>query len=752
MKQLLAIFLFFVALYATGQKLDSLKKDSTTNVSLRILSGLPLTDIQSNSSYIVAIGQMQAMKFYSGVSILNVQRGLVPGLNVGVSPFITSSSRHLIIDGMALNETSIGAINLNSFDFVNAAVLARGNAAAVLGGNSAMGVIAVTSKNGRGYLKPTVEVNSFTDMSWADEQTQNRYWYLSNSVAFMQDFGKIDVRVSANNIQQPQNQYAGERPDLNQFKINAGYDITDRLTSRVILEHTFNKSEQKYTSYLSGTQNPAVYDQTTRRGYFGGNLTLEYKALDWLKVSAQAVENRFFSNLKRESIYSSTSDRDRHTYNLISTAEHRIGDFAGSASLGISFEEIETEQSSKSSSSNWGSLSQRLKSNLQRKSALGSFQVGFRNYAFIQSSARWDDVEFSASPNITNQFSFSAGGSFIFSDAFNIPARYLSSGKVRGTFAKFNGCACMQYPYAEGALSGTGTSSLTKRTQTTSTEFGTDLAWFNNRLTLTYNYFTGVVGSPSTPTVIDPSTGYTVTFINGDFDVKNYGHEIILGGDILKGKNWNLQSSLIWSQIKSEVLNNQTDISDIVLRGFIARGNFASGNLPNPIISSLGNPNPDWTGSWLNQLTYKNLSLRVLVDYSKGGYFYASQTNFIENIRGNGGFILPGVNQTGVNQGSPLLKDIPRSLNNFVVIPADYGFNGNFNGSEIGIEDKSFVKLREVSLGYQLPSKWLKNTFISVTGRNLLLFYAKAPSDPEATDILSPYSQKGVSLNLMAKF
>lgn len=740
MKQLLAIFLFFVALYATGQKLDSLKKDSTTNVSLHILSGLPLTDIRSNSSYIVAIGQMQAMKFYSGVSILNVQRGLVPSLNVGVSPFITSSSRHLIIDGMALNETSIGAINLNSFDFVNAAVLARGNAAAVLGGNSAMGVIAVTSKNGRGYLKPTVEVNSFTDMSWADEQTQNRYWYLSNSVAFMQDFGKIDVRVSANNIQQPQNQYAGERPDLNQVKINAGYDITDRLTSRVILEHTFNKSEQKYTSYLSGTQNPAVYDQTTRRGYFGGNLTLEYKALDWLKVSAQAVENRFFSNLKRESIYSSTSDRDRHTYNLISTAEHRIGDFAGSAPLGVSFEEIETEQSSKSSSSNWGSLNQRLKSNLQRKSALGSFQVGFRNYAFIQSSARWDDVEFSALPNITNQFSFSTGGSFIFSDAFNIPARYLSSGKVRGTFAKFKVCNCMEYPYSESALSSTNISTLMNRSEVSSTEAGIDLSWFKNGLTLTYNYFTGIVRNPIGSNGINPSTGFSVTYLNLGDGIRNSGHEVVLGGAVLSGKTINLQSSIIWSVVNSVVL--------------IEKDNSTSGGiLYNPVGTiKLGNPNPDWTGSWLNQLTYKNLSLRVLVDYSKGGYFYASQTNFIENIRGNGGFILPGVNQIGVNQGSPLLKDIPRSLNNFVVVPADYGFNGNFNGSEIGNEDKSFVKLREVSLGYQLPSKWLKNTFISATGRNLLLFYAKAPSDPEATDILSPYSQKGVSLNLMAKF
>ena len=682
---------------------------------------------------------------------------------------------------MALNETSIGAINLNSFDFVNAAVLARGNAAAVLGGNSAMGVIAVTSKNGRGYLKPTVEVNSFTDMSWADEQTQNRYWYLSNSVAFMQDFGKIDVRVSANNIQQPQNQYAGERPDLNQFKINAGYDITDRLTSRVILEHTFNKSEQKYTSYLSGTQNPAVYDQTTRRGYFGGNLTLEYKALDWLKVSAQAVENRFFSDLKRESIYSSTSDRDRHTYNLISTAEHRIGDFAGSASLGISFEEIETEQSSKSSSSNWGSLSQRLKSNLQRKSALGSFQVGFRNYAFIQSSARWDDVEFSASPNITNQFSFSTGGTFIFSDAFKIPTRFLSSGKVRGTYAKFNGCNCMQYPYSGSALSLTSGSTLTKRTETTSSETGVDLFWFKNRLTLTYNYFTRVTGNPVTPTVIDPSTGYVSTSYNGDFDIHNSGHELILTGDILKRRAFNIQSSLIWSKTKSKIQNNYTGISEVVLAGFLAMGNYqipgrptniigsvgsngniiGSGNLPSPIVSDLGNPNPDWTVSWLNQLTYENLSLRVLVDYSKSGIFYTSESSpnisrglidYSGNVR-DLAFVMPGVWRIGGNAGSPLQSDIHGSSNDILLTAADYGFNSQFFGSKNdALVDGSFIKLREVSLGYQLPSKWLKNTFISVTGRNLLLFYAKAPSDPEATDISSPYSQKGVSLNLMAKF
>ena len=65
-----------------------------------------------------------------------------------------------------------------------------------------------------------------------------------------------------------------------------------------------------------------------------------------------------------------------------------------------------------------------------------------------------------------------------------------------------------------------------------------------------------------------------------------------------------------------------------------------------------------------------------------------------------------------------------------------YAYNYS-NFTESGIFDASYVKLRQVVLGYSLPKKWLQGTFIqdfkvSVVGRNLAILYKKAPHiDPE---------------------
>ena len=54
------------------------------------------------------------------------------------------------------------------------------------------------------------------------------------------------------------------------------------------------------------------------------------------------------------------------------------------------------------------------------------------------------------------------------------------------------------------------------------------------------------------------------------------------------------------------------------------------------------------------------------------------------------------------------------------------------------------VRLRELTLGYDLPSKWFRNKVnmsVSFVGRNLFMFYNKAPFDPEVTASTSTYYQ-----------
>lgn len=129
----------------------------------------------------------------------------------------------------------------------------------------------------------------------------------------------------------------------------------------------------------------------------------------------------------------------------------------------------------------------------------------------------------------------------------------------------------------------------------------------------------------------------------------------------------------------------------------------------------VGDPNPDWTGSLLNELNYKRLSFKFL--------FEAVQ-----------GFDVVNLNRTthnNVGAGKLAEREIRGEL------PRGYvSLLGGFGDERIRedmVEDGSFVKLREVSLSYMLKPRWkgFQGITLSVTGRNLLSFDNYQGWDPE---------------------
>jgi len=86
------------------------------------------------------------------------------------------------------------------------------------------------------------------------------------------------------------------------------------------------------------------------------------------------------------------------------------------------------------------------------------------------------------------------------------------------------------------------------------------------------------------------------------------------------------------------------------------------------------------------------------------------------------------------------MKDGKLVANDIRVNPEDY-FHNTYGGAESAIIDGSYIKFRELTLGYSLPAKvldrvnWLKAANISLVGRNLWLLYTdksnKAHIDPE---------------------
>jgi TonB-linked SusC/RagA family outer membrane protein len=270
-------------------------------------------------------------------------------------------------------------------------------------------------------------------------------------------------------------------------------------------------------------------------------------------------------------------------------------------------------------------------------------------------------------------------------------------------------------------------------------EFGVEGKLFS-RVNFDFSYYTRetkdlIVGSRPIP----PSSGASFTPSNiGKIEIE--GYEVDLGIDILKsdnGVNWNFNWN--FTKQRSEVTELDGDTQLIIYAGYTNLGNGArvgfplgtifgsriardeSGNLlvdgvgnyvsesvdEEGLLPAIGDPNPDWVMNYTNTISYKGLSLGVNVGHTSGGDIYSIT---IASLMGRGlttdtedrlgTYILPGV-----SQATGLPNDI--QINN-----SDFYFSNGFASpaNELSVYDASVVRLREVSLAYTLPAKFLEKT------------------------------------------
>ena len=124
----------------------------------------------------------------------------------------------------------------------------------------------------------------------------------------------------------------------------------------------------------------------------------------------------------------------------------------------------------------------------------------------------------------------------------------------------------------------------------------------------------------------------------------------------------------------------------------------------------IGNPNPNWTGSFSSSVTYKGLGLRVLLDAVQGLQVFNADKRTRENV--------------GVG---PLAEQEMRGTLTrgyiFAIGPIE----------EFRVDNGSFVKLREVALSYQFPkfTKAISGLNLSLIGRNLISWDNYNGFDPE---------------------
>lgn len=148
-----------------------------------------------------------------------------------------------------------------------------------------------------------------------------------------------------------------------------------------------------------------------------------------------------------------------------------------------------------------------------------------------------------------------------------------------------------------------------------------------------------------------------------------------------------------------------------------------------------GNANPDYTIGWRNNFEWKGLNLGVVINGRFGGVGVSSTQAKLDAY--------------GVSKASADARDRGGALVNGELIPAkDYYQTIGGGNSGIGsmyTYDATNIRLSEISLGYDIPVNkwvsWIQGARVSVIGRNLIMFYNKAPFDPESTASTGTYFQ-----------
>ncbi|MEO6133250.1 MAG: SusC/RagA family TonB-linked outer membrane protein, partial [Saprospiraceae bacterium] len=465
-----------------------------------------------------------------------------------------------------------------------------------------------------------------------------------------------------------------------------------------------------------------------------------------------------------------------------------------------------------------------LASNTQTKyriiGAFANLRLGFDNKFFLEYSARNDWS--STLPAENNSFFYNAAGaSVILSDLLQIESKQINYLKLRGSFGttgkdaplyllnsvyvgnptipSYSSNHDLFFPIngqAGYTLGNTIGNPELKPELTTTFEAGVDASFFNDHVALEYTYYNAKHSNQIVIVTLPNSTGFKQTVKNLG-EMKNSGHELGLTlrpfiSTRRNGFNWEL--GLLYAKNTNEVIkinpeNNQDElvISSIGVnqvasvghpfgsfKGQLVRTNdqgkiVVDGNgipLLTDDLAFVGSYQPDWTGSLSNTFSMGGLSLYVLVDVSRGGKFL-SLSKYYTDFNGTSLTSLIGDRNYFVVPNSVVENaDGTFSENITAVAPYDYINNQPITSSLI---DASYIKLREISLKYQLPKSLMskiaiKSGSISLFAKNLKFWLPDENTfaDPEvngpdltgnATSIETtqtpPSKSYGITLNLI---
>lgn len=410
----------------------------------------------------------------------------------------------------------------------------------------------------------------------------------------------------------------------------------------------------------------------------------------------------------------------------------------------------------------------------RRVSVFGQAQADYRDYLFLTVTGRNDWT--STIPKVRNSFFYpSVNGSFIFSDAFPSIGKHMI-GKLRAGWAQV-GKDAKAYAYEQSLESKptsyrgygygfTGPNPNLKPEFAASKELGTELGFFGGRLGLDATVYRKETRDQIVNNVrASYGSGFILINLNGA-TTRSEGLEMTLRGLPIQSRNFSWDAQVNFTKNTSKVLSMPEDLPEYyssdtwiignirngVRAGTSTMGFFGAWYLRNqngdilidpttglPLRQSAFTPGPydrqpDFLIGVANTVRWKQFSLSALLDIRKGGDVL-NGTEWYLTLRGLSTRtedrweprVVKGVLRDGLeNTANP-------TKNTIVVVPA---LNNNYYlamSEELFIEkDINWVRLRDVTLSYQLPPGFMgsRNASVYVTGTELFLITNYSGMDP----------------------
>lgn len=414
------------------------------------------------------------------------------------------------------------------------------------------------------------------------------------------------------------------------------------------------------------------------------------------------------------------------------------------------------------------------------QSLYGFAQVGYKSMVYLDITARND---WSSTLPIDNNSYFypSVSLSGIISEMVTLPD-WFNYAKVRGSWAQVGKgtnpyevnqvytISTWNFNLLNGNVPSKKVNENLKPEISSSIEFGADLRFFNNRLGLDFTLYDEETKNQIFAVPTDQSSGYSEKLINAGL-ITNKGIEILLNTVPVKTNDFNFEVNFNFAKNTTMVeeldkdlkvyafgaLNNSVgaiaiegekmgDIrGSVYLRddnGAIIVGGDGLPRTQDSLVS-VGNIQPDFTGSIMLKASYKGFYLSALISMQQGGDIYSS-TEASATASGN------STRTTANNRMSFFYDGLQEdgSINNQLISAQQYW--GRISGiTEEFIYDASHMKLREIAIGYTFPKSLLakiptqpfNSARISVVGRNLFYFYKHTPGTiPDASAYSNSYS------------